>query len=68
MQLNNIQPAQGAKKPKRRVGRGIGTGLGKTAGRGHKGRNPVQAVFTRWVSKAVRCRCNAACQSAASSR
>ena len=37
MQLNNIKPASGAKKAKRRVGRGIGSGLGKTAGRGHKG-------------------------------
>ena len=37
MQLNNIQPADGAKHAKRRVGRGIGSGLGKTAGRGHKG-------------------------------
>ena len=37
MQLNNIKPADGAKHAKRRVGRGIGSGLGKTAGRGHKG-------------------------------
>ncbi|MBN8486577.1 MAG: 50S ribosomal protein L15 [Burkholderiales bacterium] len=37
MQLNTIQPATGAKHAKRRVGRGIGSGLGKTAGRGHKG-------------------------------
>ena len=37
MQLNKIQPAQGAKHARRRVGRGIGSGLGKTAGRGHKG-------------------------------
>ncbi|GAA6142968.1 50S ribosomal protein L15 [Hydrogenophaga sp. 5NK40-0174] len=37
MQLNSIQPASGAKHAKRRVGRGIGSGLGKTAGRGHKG-------------------------------
>jgi len=37
MQLNTIQPASGAKHAKRRVGRGIGSGLGKTAGRGHKG-------------------------------
>ena len=37
MELNNIQPAPGAKHAKRRVGRGIGSGLGKTAGRGHKG-------------------------------
>ena len=37
MQLNTIKPADGAKKSRRRVGRGIGSGLGKTAGRGHKG-------------------------------
>ena len=37
MELNNIKPATGAKHAKRRVGRGIGSGLGKTAGRGHKG-------------------------------
>jgi large subunit ribosomal protein L15 len=37
MELNGIKPSQGAKHAKRRVGRGIGSGLGKTAGRGHKG-------------------------------
>jgi large subunit ribosomal protein L15 len=37
MQLNTISPADGSKKARRRVGRGIGSGLGKTAGRGHKG-------------------------------
>jgi large subunit ribosomal protein L15 len=37
MELNTISPAAGAKHAKRRVGRGIGSGLGKTAGRGHKG-------------------------------
>ena len=37
MLLNTLAPAPGAKKDKRRVGRGIGSGLGKTAGRGHKG-------------------------------
>ena len=37
MELNNIKPAGGAKHARRRVGRGIGSGLGKTAGRGHKG-------------------------------
>ena len=37
MQLNTIKPSEGAKHAKRRVGRGIGSGLGKTAGRGHKG-------------------------------
>ncbi len=37
MQLNTITAPQGARHAKRRVGRGIGSGLGKTAGRGHKG-------------------------------
>ena len=37
MELNTIKPAAGAKKARRRVGRGGGSGLGKTAGRGHKG-------------------------------
>jgi large subunit ribosomal protein L15 len=37
MELNTLKPAAGAKKARRRVGRGIGSGLGKTAGRGHKG-------------------------------
>jgi len=37
MQLNSLKPADGSKKARRRVGRGIGSGLGKTAGRGHKG-------------------------------
>ena len=37
MLLNTIKPANGSKHAKRRVGRGIGSGLGKTAGRGHKG-------------------------------
>jgi len=37
MELNSIKPASGSKKSRRRVGRGIGSGIGKTAGRGHKG-------------------------------
>ena len=37
MHLNTIKPAHGSRKPGKRVGRGIGSGLGKTAGRGHKG-------------------------------
>ena len=37
MELNTIKPSAGSKHAKRRVGRGIGSGLGKTAGRGHKG-------------------------------
>lgn len=45
MQLNNIQAAKGAKHAKRRVGRGIGSGLGKTAGRGHKGQKSRAGGF-----------------------
>lgn len=37
MKLNTMQPAEGARTDRKRVGRGIGSGLGKTAGRGHKG-------------------------------
>ena len=37
MQLNTIKPAEGSKKDAKRVGRGIGSGFGKTCGRGHKG-------------------------------
>ena len=37
MRLNNLQPASGSKKARKRVGRGIGSGSGKTCGRGHKG-------------------------------
>ena len=45
MQLNTIKPAAGAKHPRRRVGRGIGSGLGKTAGRGHKGQKSRSGGF-----------------------
>jgi large subunit ribosomal protein L15 len=45
MELNNLKPAPGAKHAKRRVGRGIGSGLGKTAGRGHKGQKARAGGF-----------------------
>ena len=45
MRLNTIQPAEGSKKPRRRVGRGIGSGLGKTGGRGHKGQKSRSGGF-----------------------
>jgi large subunit ribosomal protein L15 len=45
MQLNSIKPATGAKQERRRVGRGIGSGLGKTAGRGHKGQKSRTGGF-----------------------
>ena len=37
MQLNTLKPADGSRNPRKRVGRGMGSGLGKTCGRGHKG-------------------------------
>lgn len=45
MRLNTIQPAEGSKHAKRRVGRGIGSGFGKTAGRGHKGQKSRAGGF-----------------------
>ena len=45
MFLNTIQPAEGATKERRRVGRGIGSGLGKTGGRGHKGQKSRSGGF-----------------------
>ncbi|EGJ09110.1 MULTISPECIES: 50S ribosomal protein L15 [Rubrivivax] len=45
MQINNLKPAEGSKKARRRVGRGIGSGLGKTAGRGHKGQKSRAGGF-----------------------
>jgi large subunit ribosomal protein L15 len=45
MELNDLKPAEGSKKARRRVGRGIGSGLGKTAGRGHKGQKSRAGGF-----------------------
>ena len=45
MKLNTIKPGSGAKHAKKRVGRGIGSGLGKTAGRGHKGQKSRSGGF-----------------------
>ena len=45
MRLNDLKPAPGSKRNRRRVGRGIGSGLGKTAGRGHKGQKSRSGGF-----------------------
>ncbi len=45
MRLNTLRPAEGAKKDRKRVGRGPGSGLGKTAGRGHKGQKSRSGGF-----------------------
>jgi large subunit ribosomal protein L15 len=51
MELNTIKPATGSKSPKRRVGRGIGSGLGKTAGRGHKGQKSRSGGYHKASSR-----------------
>ena len=45
MHLNDIKPAPGSRRARRRVGRGIGSGFGKTAGRGHKGQKARSGGF-----------------------
>ena len=45
MKLNELSPAQGSKKDRKRVGRGMGSGVGKTAGRGHKGQKSRSGGF-----------------------
>lgn len=45
MKLNSLEPAEGSKSTRKRVGRGIGSGLGKTAGRGHKGQKSRSGGF-----------------------
>lgn len=45
MKMNKLSPAEGSKKARKRVGRGIGSGLGKTAGRGHKGQTSRSGGF-----------------------
>jgi large subunit ribosomal protein L15 len=45
MRLNNLKPAAGSKHPPKRVGRGVGSGTGKTAGRGHKGQKSRSGGF-----------------------
>lgn len=55
MFLNTIQPAEGAKHSCRRVGRGIGSGLGKTCGRGHKGQKSRSGGFHKVGLKVDKC-------------
>ena len=47
MQLNSLKPDEGSRKERKRVGRGIGSGLGKTCGRGHKGQKSRSGGFTK---------------------
>ena len=56
MKLNEISDNQGARHRRKRVGRGIGSGTGKTAARGHKGQKSRSGV-SLLGSKAAKCRC-----------
>jgi large subunit ribosomal protein L15 len=67
MELNTIKPADGAKKASR-VGRGIGSGLGKTAGRGHKGQKSRAGGYHKVGFEGGQMPCSGACPSVASSR
>lgn len=51
MELHNLQPSEGSKKNRRRVGRGTGSGWGKTSGRGHKGQGSRSGHRRRWASE-----------------
>ena len=66
MKLNELSPAVGSTKEAYRKGRGAGSGNGKTAGRGHKGRRPAPAAVPASGSKAARCLWHAVSRSAAS--
>jgi ribosomal protein L15 len=56
LRLNELAPAEGAKRENRRLGRGIGSGVGKTGGRGVKGQNHVRVVVLVQALKAVKLR------------
>lgn len=66
MRLNTLSPAEGAKHAPKRVGRGIGSGTGKTGGRGHKGQKSRSGGGVRRGSKVVRCLCTVVCRNSAS--
>lgn len=66
MKLNDLSPAPGSRREKHRPGRGIGSGLGKTGGRGHKVRLPAPVAPLLQALKAVNSRCIVACRSSVS--
>ena len=58
MKLHDLKPAEGATTARKRLGRGVGSGLGKTSGKGHKGakaRRPAPAAASGPASRAARC-------------
>jgi ribosomal protein L15 len=68
MRLNTLKPAPGAKKSRHRVGRGIGSGWGKTAGRGHKGQRARSGGYHKVGFEGGQMPLHSACRSAASLR
>lgn len=66
MQLNDLRSAPGARREKHRPGRGIGSGLGKTGGRGHKGLTSRLVARSLRASRVVNSLCTVACRSSAS--
>ena len=56
MKLHNLSPAPNSRKKEKRVGRGIGSGMGKTSTRGHKGQNSRSGGGVRPALRAARCR------------
>lgn len=66
MKLNDLSPAPGSRREKHRPGRGIGSGLGKTGGRGHKGQSSAPVAPLLQALKAVNSRCIVACRSSVS--
>ena len=66
MKLHELAPAEGSRKVRNRVGRGLGSGNGKTSGRGMKGQRLAVAVVSVQALKAVRCLCIAESRSVGS--
>ena len=68
MRLNELSPATGSKPVKKRVGRGIGSGLGKTCGRGHKGQKARKSGNPKPGFEGGQMPCSGACRSSVSVR
>ena len=63
--LHNLKPKPGSRRPRKRLGRGEGSGLGKTSGRGHKGAGSRAGAKRRPATRAARTRSTCGCESSA---
>ena len=63
--LHNLKPKPGSRRPRKRIGRGEGSGLGKTSGRGHKGAGSRSGASARPATRAARTRSTCGCESCA---